>query len=696
MTLPLSLPRSRSLSLSLFPVLTAPAFRPAFGVPASPHRRGRVGGELEGLRPRRWDAGGLLLGRSRRPQRSSRGSPVRHCAGRTACRRVDPAQCRTRHPDGARISAGPGRLRSRFPIRLGGHCGGGLPACPSGVLKPVARFRESAGYQVLWELRFLTPSAPAFRPAVTRWRPGGPASPHRRGRAWGFGEGCDPADGTPAACFVAGAEDPQRSSRGSPVRHCAGRTACRRVDPAQCRTRHPEGARISACPHRLRSRFPIRLGGHCGGGLPACPSGVLKPAARFRESAGYRVLWELRFLTPSAPAFRPAVTRWRPGGPASPHRRSRVSGELEGLRPRRWDAGCLLRGRSRRPQRSSRGSPVRHCAQRTACRRVDPAQCRTRHPDGARISACPHRLRSRFPIRLGGHCGGGLPACPSGVLKPAARFRESAGYRFLWELRFLTPSAPAFRPAVTRWRPGGPASPHRRGRVGGELEGLRPRRWDAGGLLRGRSRRPQRSSRGSTVRHCAGRTACRRVDPAQCRTRHPEGARISACPHRLRSRFPIRLGGHCGGGLPACPSGVLKPAARFRESAGYRVLWELRFLTPSAPAFRPAVTRWPPGGPASPHRRGRVGGELAGLRPRRWDAGGLLRGRSRRPQRSSRGSPVRHCAGRTACRRVDPAQCRTRHPEGRFFPSDPGRRLTLPLPPTGWKPVATQRPFLIV
>ncbi len=43
-TLPLSLPRP----LPLFPVLTAPAFRSAFGGPASPHRRGRVGGELEG------------------------------------------------------------------------------------------------------------------------------------------------------------------------------------------------------------------------------------------------------------------------------------------------------------------------------------------------------------------------------------------------------------------------------------------------------------------------------------------------------------------------------------------------------------------------------------------------------------------------------------------------------------------------
>ncbi len=47
------------------------------------------------------------------------------------------------------------------------------------------------------------------------------------------------------------------------------------------------------------------------------------------------------------------------------------------------------------------------------------------------------------------------------------------------------------------------------------------------------------------------------------------------------------------------------------------------------------------------------------------------------------------------------AQWRARHPEGRFFPSDPGRHLPLsarplPLPPTGWKPVATQGPFLIV
>ena len=46
LSLPLTLPRSLSLTLTLppFPVLGSPAFWTAFGVPASPHRRGRSWG----------------------------------------------------------------------------------------------------------------------------------------------------------------------------------------------------------------------------------------------------------------------------------------------------------------------------------------------------------------------------------------------------------------------------------------------------------------------------------------------------------------------------------------------------------------------------------------------------------------------------------------------------------------------------
>ncbi len=71
--LPRTLPRPLRLARSRFPV--APAFWSAFGGPASSHRRGRSGGEIEGLRPRRWDAGGLLLSRKRTASRS-RGSPA--------------------------------------------------------------------------------------------------------------------------------------------------------------------------------------------------------------------------------------------------------------------------------------------------------------------------------------------------------------------------------------------------------------------------------------------------------------------------------------------------------------------------------------------------------------------------------------------------------------------------------------------
>ncbi len=138
----------------------------------------------------------------------------------------------------------------------------------------------------------------------------------------------------------------------------------------------------------------------------------------------------------------------------------------------------------------------------------------------------------------------------------------------------------------------------------------------------------------------------------------PRGGAVFRVSSSASVPFPTRLGGHCGGGLPACPSGSLESAGHSRESAGFRALWDPRFPAASLVTWRT------------------------------------------RQKRASRGSPVRHCAQRTACGRVDPAQCRTRHPEGRFFPSDPGRHLplprTLPLPPTGWKPVATQRPFFIV
>ena len=43
-----------------------------------------------------------------------------------------------------------------------------------------------------------------WRPGTPAFWPCGPASPHRRGRASAAGDGCDRADGAPAACLVAG------------------------------------------------------------------------------------------------------------------------------------------------------------------------------------------------------------------------------------------------------------------------------------------------------------------------------------------------------------------------------------------------------------------------------------------------------------------------------------------------------------
>ncbi len=58
--------------------------------------------------------------------------------------------------------------------------------------------------------RTLFPSSPAFWSAL-----GGPASSHRRGRSGGELKGCDHADGTPAASFVAGATRQRRTAAAS-------------------------------------------------------------------------------------------------------------------------------------------------------------------------------------------------------------------------------------------------------------------------------------------------------------------------------------------------------------------------------------------------------------------------------------------------------------------------------------------------
>ncbi len=115
------------------------------------------------------------------------------------------------------------------------------------------------------------------------------------------------------------------------------------------------------------------------------------------------------------------------------------------------------------------------------------------------------------------------------------------------------------------------------------------------------------------------------------------------------------------------------------------------------PHHRPSgspVTHWRPGDPASHHRRGRASVDWRGLRPRRWYAGGLPRSRYSRPHRAPRGSPVRHCAKGDANRRGDTCTMPDPAPRWGAVFTCPGRLL--PLPSTGWKPIATQGPFWVV
>ena len=313
-----------------------------------------------------------------------------------------------------------GGLRPVFPIRLGGDCGGGLPACPSGLLKPAGRCRESAGYRVLWDLRFL-PSSPAFRDAVTLLRPGVPASHHRRGRAWVDCEGCDHADGAPAASLVAGRARQHRASRGSPVGICAEWAAAPRgcsgtnADPA------PRWGVVFRVSSSVSVQVPHQVGRILWGRASSLPVRLVEAGRALPRECGVSGLVGSPVPDPSSPAFRDAVTLLRPGVPASHHRRGRAWVDCEGCdHADGAPAASLVAGRADRIALPG-GARSAFVLSGPLRREVVPAQMRTRHPDGAWFSACPHRFRSRFPIRLGGYCGGGLPACPSGLLKPAAR-----------------------------------------------------------------------------------------------------------------------------------------------------------------------------------------------------------------------------------------------------------------------------------
>ena len=83
-----------------------------------------------------------------------------------------------------------------------GLCGTPRRSLSRGALPGSRDERTKSGPSRRTVLRVWLPGAPTFWSAAA---PAAdvPASPHRRGRAWVAGEGCDRADGTPAACLVA-------------------------------------------------------------------------------------------------------------------------------------------------------------------------------------------------------------------------------------------------------------------------------------------------------------------------------------------------------------------------------------------------------------------------------------------------------------------------------------------------------------
>jgi len=219
-------------------------------------------------------------------------------------------------PRGGGVFRSPWSASVSDPHPVGRTLWGRASSLPVRVAEAGLAFPRECGDLGVVDSRLLSrtlPSSPAFWDPWTLWRPWVPASHHRRGRAWVDWEGCDHADGTPAAFHFAGRTDfiaPPGGARYDIVRSVK---RCREVAPAQCQTRHPEGAGSSARRGRPRFRIHTRWGGHCGGGLPACPSGLLKQAWRFRESAGTWVLWTPGCCPGPCPRHRPSGTHGRRG-----------------------------------------------------------------------------------------------------------------------------------------------------------------------------------------------------------------------------------------------------------------------------------------------------------------------------------------------------------------------------------------------
>ncbi len=198
---------------------SAPAFWAAVtpmrpGGPASHHRRGHSWVDWKGCDHADGTPAACLVRRERRPHRAPRGSPVAPlCAARRG------AGWWLQHND----VPGPPMGRG-LPLALVGFGHGSTPGWADivGWASSLPVRDVEVGWAFPREcgevgtggipgrhrgLGRCAPSAPAFWSAVTPMRPGGPASHHRRGRSWVDWKGCDHADGTPAACLVAGRAD---------------------------------------------------------------------------------------------------------------------------------------------------------------------------------------------------------------------------------------------------------------------------------------------------------------------------------------------------------------------------------------------------------------------------------------------------------------------------------------------------------
>ena len=206
-----------------------------------------------------------------------------------------------------------------------GCCKGRCDACSAGVPPAMVVYRcglvpspNGIRRRSLPLFRTVS-SSPAFWTAVTHWRPGGPASHHRRGRAWVAGR----AATTPMARRrPASWPEEQTASRSPGGARCdivrwARRS--REVAPAQYRTRHPDGGRFSACPESVSVSDP-RPGWAdiVGAGFAACPVRDVKSVGRIRESAGRSGLMGFpaaAAATATATVASAGFYRHRPSGP---------------------------------------------------------------------------------------------------------------------------------------------------------------------------------------------------------------------------------------------------------------------------------------------------------------------------------------------------------------------------------------------